>query len=159
MKKNKQFFDSIQQFFDSIQDSIGKFFSHSAKLSEDEELGFQIFQSALNNPNCIRILNTDISGKKYIVPKTYYTSRDTTSCVILNSYINKLTIVNHVHKYDILMPQRTCVIMDKMFNLKAQEERDSLEIEILKNTVESLSVVLEKFKENEIGMMTENGVL
>ena len=49
--------------------------------------------------------------------------------------------------------------MDKMFNLKVQEERDSLEIEILKNTVESLSVVLEKFKENEIGMMTENGVL
>lgn len=133
--------EEIKQFFDRM-------FNPEDVLTADEKLAFEIFKIALNDPNCIRILNTDLSGKKYIVPKTYYTSRDTTSCVILNSYLNKLTIVNHVHKYDIMMPQRTATIMDKMFNLKVQEERDSLESEILKNTVESLSVVLEKFKEN-----------
>ena len=136
--------EKIKQIFDKI-------FNPADILSEDGKLAFEIFESALNNPNCIRILNTDLSGKKYIVPKTYYTSRDTTSCVILNSYSNKLTIGNH----DIFMPHRTCSNMDKMFNLKVQEERELLEIEILKNTVESLSVVLDKFKDNEIGMMNE----
>ena len=129
--------EEIKQFFDRI-------FNPEDVLTADEKLAFEIFKIALNDPNYIRILNTDLSGKKYIVPKTYYTSRDTTSCVILNSYLNKLTIVNR----DIMMPQRTVTIMDKMFNLKVQEERDLLESEILKNTVESLSVVLEKFKDN-----------
>lgn len=139
-----------KNFFEKIIYWINNKITPDDILREDEIIAFEIFKSALHNPNCIRILNTSLSGKKYIVPKSYYTDHDTSSCVILNSYANRITIVNHIHKYDILIPTKTCGIMDQMFDDKVQDERDSLEQEILKNTIESLSVVLENFKEKEI---------
>ena len=138
----------MNKFFSYVKDFFDKIFNPKDILTEDEKLAFNIFETALYDDNCIRILNTNISGKKYIVPKTFYETNDTSSCIIINSYLNKITIVNHQYKYDILMPQKTCAIMDMMFNNKVQKEREELETEILKNTVQSLSTVLINFKDN-----------
>lgn len=138
----------MNKFFSCIKDFFDKNFNPKDILTEDEKLAFNIFETALYDDNCIRILNTNISGKKYIVPKTFYETNDTSVCIIINSYLNKITIVNHQYKYDILMPQKTCAIMDMMFNNKVQKEREELETEILKNTVQSLSTVLINFKDN-----------
>lgn len=138
----------MNKFFSCIKDFFDKIFNPKDILTEDEKLAFNIFETALYDDNCIRILNTNISGKKYIVPKTFYETNDTSACIIINSYLNKITIVNHQYKYDILMPQKTCAIMDMMFNNKVQKEREELETEILKNTVQSLSTVLINFKDN-----------
>lgn len=138
----------MNKFFSCIKDFFDKIFNPKDILTEDEKLAFNIFETALYDDNCIRILNTNISGKKYIVPKTFYETNDTSTCIIINSYLNKITIVNHQYKYDILMPQKTCAIMDIMFNNKVQKEREELETEILKNTVQSLSTVLINFKDN-----------
>ena len=109
----------MNKFFSCIKDFFDKIFNPKDILTEDEKLAFNIFETALYDDNCIRILNTNISGKKYIVPKTFYETNDTSACIIINSYLNKITIVNHQYKYDILMPQKTCAIMDLMFNNKA----------------------------------------
>lgn len=138
----------MNKFFSYVKDFFDKIFNPKDILTEDEKLAFNIFETALYDDNCIRILNTNISGKKYIVPKTFYETNDTSSCIIINSYLNKITIVNHQYKYDILIPQKTCATIDIMFNNKVQKEREDLESEILKNTVQSLSTVLANFKDN-----------
>lgn len=133
-------------FFLKIIYNIWKKIDKDDVLREDEQLAFDIFKIALNDNDNIRVLNTEISGKKYIIPKTYYQDRDTSTCIILNSYANKITIVNHQYKYDVSIPIKTIGIMENMFNDKIQEERDAMEKEILKNNIESLSIVLQNFK-------------
>lgn len=133
-------------FFLKIIYNIWKKIDKDDVLREDEQLAFDIFKIALNDNDNIRVLNTEISGKKYIIPKTYYQDRDTSTCIILNSYVNKITIVNHQYKYDVSIPIKTIGIMENMFNDKIQEERDAMEKEILKNNIESLSIVLQNFK-------------
>lgn len=125
----------MRQFFNKIKNFIDK----EDVLKADEQLAFEIFEKSLNNPNNLLFLNTEISGKKYIVPK------DITSmscCIILNTYFNIITIVNHQYRYNINMPVKTSIKMEKMFNNKVIEVRDQMEKSILNNTVESLTAVL-----------------
>ena len=120
-------------------------------LSETEQLAFDIFKINMQDKNNVFYLDyvsePGQECKKYIVTKSYLINKDVNTFIILNSSKNKLVIVNHQYRYDISIPTKTCKIMDKMFNDKVTEERDSMEQEILSNISESLDIVLKQFKD------------
>ncbi|MCK9417424.1 hypothetical protein M0Q97_12360 [Candidatus Dojkabacteria bacterium] len=120
-------------------------------LTQDTQIAFEIFKTCLEQPDNMYLLNIDLSGEKYIVPKSYYSSTNEmhkSTCIILNDFEKKITIVNHTYQYDMLFPQKTYNMMERMFENKVKEERQKMKSEILKNTIKSLEIVLNNLKNN-----------
>lgn len=120
-------------------------------LTKDAQLAFEIFKTSLEDSNNMYLLNTELSGERYILPKSYYSSTiemHNSTCIILNAFEKRITIVNHTYQYDIPLPQKTCSIMERMFENKVIEERQKMKSEILKNTIKSLEIVLNNLKNN-----------
>lgn len=141
-------------FFAKIFYKLSLLINPDDVLTRDAQLAFDIFETSLNNPENMYLLNTDLSSEKYIVPKSYYTTVEDNSihnstCIILNSFEKKITIVNHQYQYDISIPMKTCGIMDQMFNDKIYDERQKMKNEILKNAIKSLEIVLQNLKINQ----------
>lgn len=130
----------IKNKFKKIIDKIDK----PDKLNQVQQLAFDIFKICLYDENNIRYLNSGFSYKKYIVNKKFILDKDVSTFILLES--NKITIVNHTYKYDVEMPQKTSSIMNKMFDIKVDEDRSDMEKEILGNISYSLSIVLNDFK-------------
>jgi hypothetical protein len=125
-----------------------KFFSLLEKpqvLNPDQQLAFDIFEICLNDDNNIRYLNASNSYKKYIVDKKFVTDKDASTFIVLES--GKITIVNHTYKYDIEIPERTSIVMHRMFDQKVDEDRMEMEREIMGNITSSLNIVLTALKE------------
>lgn len=114
-------------------------------LNASQQLAFDIFKICLYDENNIRYLNSRNSYKKYIVTKNYVTDKDISTFILLES--TKITIVNHQYRYDIIMPEKTAIKMNNMFDDKVEEDRNKMEQEILSNITQSLEIVLSKFKE------------
>ena len=142
MKKEK-----IPGFFVRIFQKIWKKIDKDDVLSETEQLAFDIFKINLYDKNNVLFFDSN-SEKRYILTKSYISSKDVNTFIITNSSANKIVIVNHQYKYDIAMPTKTCGIMDKMFNDKVEEEREEMERDILSNITQSLDIVLKQFKDN-----------
>lgn len=118
-------------------------------LTEVEQLAFDIFSICLYNDDNIRYLCSNSSDKKYIVTKSYIINNDIKTFIIFEFNSNRITIVNHEFRYDILLPNKTCTIMNNMFNDKVEKDREKMEKEILNNITQSLDIVLKQFK-NEL---------
>jgi len=136
-------YNMFQRFFQKIWTKIDK----DDVLNDAEQLAFDIFELCLNDEGNIRYLDTSESNKKYIVTKSYLLNNDINTFIILEPLSNRLTIVNHQYKYDLIMPRKTCDTMNCMFNDKVEEERENMEKEILSNITQSLDIVLKQFKE------------
>jgi len=136
---------SIKSFFKKIWKKLYK----DDVLTDIEQLAFDIFEVLLYDEDNIRYLDSEFS-KKYIVTKSYILNKEVNTFIIFNVMSNKITIVNHQYRYDISMPTRTCITMEKMFDIKVKEEREEMEKEILSNIAESLETVLSEFKKKLI---------
>lgn len=128
-------------------------------LTKDAQLAFDIFKTSLEDPNNMYLLNYELSGEKFIVPKSYFSEtvdKHNRTCLILNSFDKKITIINHTYQcdipfdipFDVSLPSKTCRIMEKMFENKVIEERQKMKSEILKNTINSLELVFNNLKNN-----------
>lgn len=143
---------SKENLFKRIFNKLQQIINPDDILSEDVKLAFDIFKEYLNNPDYMYLLNTDISGEKYIVPKSYYSSNEQIeidTCIILNSYDRRITIINNKYKYILDIPAKTFNIMVKMFEDKIQEERLKMKNAILKNTIKNLEIILQNLNKNK----------
>jgi hypothetical protein len=136
--------------FTKLFSKIWKIIVPDPVLTDIEQLAFDIFKICLYDDDNIRYLNSNnsnFSNKKFIVAKSYLTDHTASTFIVLNSNMDKITIVNHKYKYDISMPTKTCSVMDQLFNDKVESERQIMEKEILDNITQSLDIVLRDFKE------------
>jgi len=142
--KKISFFDKISKYIRKFFFSIWKFFDKDDKLTDVQQLAFDIYEISLNDDNNIRYLNAAESYKKYIISKKYILDKEISTFLILES--SKITIVNHQYRYDIDMPSKTSSKMNIMFNEKVIEDREEMEKEIFGNIKTSLAIVLSDFK-------------
>lgn len=143
-KKEISFFDKISKYTRKFFVSIWNFLDKDDKLTDVQQLAYDIFEISLNDENNIRYLNAIGSFKKYIISKRYISDKEISTFLILES--GKLTIVNHQYKYDIDIPSKTSSKMNMLFDEKVQEDREEMEKEILGNIKTSLAIVLSDFK-------------
>lgn len=131
-----------------IQKLWKKYIDKDDKLTNTEQLAFDIFKISLSDSNNIRYLSPNYSDKKYILTKSYLVDENVDTFITLSG--NNLTIVNHEYRYDISLPEKTSVIMSNMFDDQVEKEREKMEEKILNNITNSLDIVLNNFKENLI---------
>ena len=119
-------------------------------LSEVNQLGFDIFKITLYDDNNVKYLSPKNANKMYIVTKQYVMSRDISTFIVFEfsqgNNSSRLTIVNHDYKYDFDIPSKTAGIMKDMFEDKVEDDRNTMEKEILSNITMSLAIVLSDFK-------------
>ena len=115
-------------------------------LSPVQKLGFEIFELCLNNNDNIFYLNSVNADKKYIINKKFVIDKDVSMFILLDGY--RLTIVNHLYKYDVDMPSKTVMKMNKLFDARVERDRKEMEEEILSNIKSSLEIVLNELKGN-----------
>lgn len=149
----EKFINYIKNFFIAIIKKLDK----DDKLTQVQQLAFDIYNICLYDDNNIRYLNTIDTYKRYIVSKKFIIDKTINTFIILET--EKITIVNHQYRYDIDIPRKTSEKMIKMFDSKARSDREVMENEIFGNITSSLSLVLVDFKnrlEEEITIAPRN---
>jgi len=139
----KEELEKISEFFIQLWKRIDK----DDVLTDVEQLALDIFRISLDDDKNLRFLSSHFSTKRYIVTKTYILNKDVNTFIIINPSENKITIVNHQYRYEVLMPLKTMDKMRRMFDDKVEIEREKMEKEILGNITDSLDIVLKKFRE------------
>ena len=139
--------DSIKKIYRSILNR----FDPEPELTSEQSIAFDIFKISLYDDDNIRYLNTYELGdtyKRYIVTKTYLLNKEVNTFIILHreTHSSVITIVNHQYKYTIDMPPKTFSKMIEMFNKKVEDDRDSMEKEIMCNITLSLGNVLKELQ-------------
>lgn len=145
----------IRDIYHNWRKNINKKMYPDDVLTDKQRLVFSIFVNALNDSNCIRLLDIEDRGldKKYIVSKDYFLNGEAELFITLITNgmdgNSKCNIVNHEYLYDEDFPVNTTRKMNKMFEASVRRDRAKMEISRMKNSTNTLTKILIEFKEKK----------
>jgi len=151
MEKNYSLFSMFHTIIKNEFKKVWKKIDKDDVLSDINQVALDIFKIALNDDNNIKFLSPKSLNKMYIVPKNYLLNADISIFVIFEysySRDSNLIIVNHRYKYTFDIPQKTSEMMKEMFENKVEDDRKTMETNIMNNINSSLLIVLSEFKNN-----------
>ncbi len=143
----------IKDVYHNWRKTINKKMYPDDALTDRQKLVFSIFVDALNDSNCVRLLDIEDGGgldKKYIVSKDYFLTGD---AELFITHItkgldgdSKCNIVNHEYLYDEDFPVNTTRKMNIMFKKAVRRDRAMMDFSMNKNSTNTLTKILIEFR-------------